>query len=71
METVSFPCENRFRIRLLGGTVVVVVVGIAIAIGDMKHQESHGGRTPGHQKHRVEPSLVETEPVGVVRRVHR
>lgn len=71
MELFSFPCESRFYICSLRGTVVVVVVGVAVTIGDMKHQESHGGRAPGHEEYSVEPSLVEAEPVGIIRRVHQ
>lgn len=42
---------------------LLVVVGVAGPVGKMERREGGGGDAAGDQEHRVEPPLVEAEPV--------
>lgn len=50
---------------MAGVTVMalLVVVRVAVSVGEVERQERDGGHAAGDQEHGVEPPLVEAEPV--------
>lgn len=47
----------------VAAVVFLLMVCVAVPVGEMKRHEGDGGDAAGEQKHRVEPPLVEAEPV--------